>query len=135
LQNRGVEVAMRVRACIVALGLSIALGTTAAAADPHVADTATLDAALAANARTDAANRDAVLNVLDRRDVQNAAAAMGLDIVTAEHAVQQMTGDDLAALAQSARAADADLAGGASTVTISLTTLLLLLILIVLIAK
>jgi hypothetical protein len=113
----------------------MALGTTAAAADSHVADTTALDHALAAHARADAANRDAVLNVLDRHDVQGAARAMGLDVAAAEHAVRQMTGDDLAALAESARAANADLAGGASTVTISLTTLLLLLILIVLVAK
>jgi hypothetical protein len=126
---------MRVRACLVALGFSIVLGTTVAAADSHVADTATLDQALAEHARADAANRDAVLHVLDRGDVRDAAAAMGLDVRAAEQAVRQMTGDDLAALARSARAADTDLAGGASSVTISITTLLLLLILIVLIAK
>jgi hypothetical protein len=128
---------MRVRAWFVALGCSIllGLGTTAWAADSHVADTPALEQALAAHARADAANRDAVLHVLERRDVRDAAAGMGLDVAAAEQAVRQMTGDDLAALANSARAADADLAGGASSVTISITTLLLLLILIVLIAK
>jgi hypothetical protein len=44
-----------------------------------------------------------------------------------------MTPEQLAALADPARAIDADLTGGASTITISITTLLLVIIVVLLI--
>src|SRR5262245_19478722 len=99
----------------------------------HVVDAAALRQAMAAKVSVDRENRKAVLKVLDRRDVQGVGARMGLDIKRARAAVASVEGEQLANLANAARDADRDLAGGNKTVTISVTTLLLLLILIVLI--
>lgn len=126
---------MRARSVAVWLTLCALLVSSPAFAQQHVADSAQLQQAVAAKASADEANRQVVRDVLERSDVKALASQMGLDVRQAETAVAQLSGDELASLAQSASAAQADLAGGNTTVTISLTTLLLIIIIILLIAN
>jgi hypothetical protein len=100
----------------------------------HIADPATLQQAIAAKDAADSVNRAAVERVLARPDVQTVAARMGLDVTQARTALAGVSGEELAALAITAQAAEADFAGGNQTVTISVTTLLLVIIIIILIA-
>jgi hypothetical protein len=58
-----------------------------------------------------------------------------LNVVRAENAVASLDSAELARVAVSARMADAQLAGGADPIVISLTTLLLIIIIVVLIAR
>jgi hypothetical protein len=106
--------------------------TTSASAQ-HVADSATLHAAVVEAQASDEANRAVVLNALEREDVRQMADRLGLDLKDARTAVRSLSGAELAELAQPARSIAADQSGGATTVVISVTTLLLLLILLVLI--
>ena len=105
-------------------------------AQQHVIDPAVLQQAIAEQQSVDATNRQTVERVLARPDVQVVAARLGLDIKDARTAVAGINGDELAAVAQTAQAADQDLAGGLSnpTLTISLVTLLLIIIIVILIA-
>jgi hypothetical protein len=82
-----------------------------------------------------AANHAAVKAVLDRQATRELAAQLGLDLTRADRALANMSSEQLAELAATARTVNVDLAGGASVVVISTTTLLLILILIVLIAN
>jgi hypothetical protein len=100
----------------------------------HIADSAVLEQAIADRHAIDAANRELLTRVLDRSDVRAVAERMGLDVKDARSALGNLTSDELAAVASHARAVEADLAGGAQTVTISITTLLLIIIIILLIA-
>lgn len=126
---------MRARSVAVWMTLCALLVSSPAWAQQHIADSAQMQQAIAAKASTDEANRQVVRNVLDRSDVQALANQMGLDVRQAKTAVAQLSGDELASLAQSASAAQADLAGGSNTITISVTTLLLIIIIIILIAN
>lgn len=126
---------MRARPVAVWLTLCALLVSSPAWAQQHIADSAQMQQAVAAKASADETNRQVVRKVLDRSDVKALANQMGLDVRQAETAVGQLSGEELASLAQAASAAQADLAGGSNTVTISLTTLLLIIIIIILIAN
>jgi hypothetical protein len=126
---------IRVRALITWLTVGALLVASPAWAQQHVVDSTILQQAIAAERDADAANRQVIERVLARPDVQVVAGKLGLDIKDARTAIAGLGGDELAAVAQSAQAAEADLAGGQSrTVTISLTTLLLIIIIVILIA-
>jgi len=115
----------------VALALILALPGTALA-DTSAVTGADLDAALAASARNEDAARARVRTLLARDEVRALADQVGLDMRSADAAVDTLEGDELLQLAAQASAADAELAGG-QTVTISLVSLLLIIIIIVLI--
>jgi hypothetical protein len=126
---------IRVRALITWLTVGALLVASPAWAQQHVVDSTILQQAIAAERDADAANRQVIERVLARPDVQVVAGKLGLDIKDARTAIAGLGGDELAAVAQSAQAAEADLAGGQSrTVTISLTTLLLIIIIVILVA-
>lgn len=101
----------------------------------RVVDGGTLTQALAAQAEGERTQRDQVRRVLDRDDVRQMAAAMGLNTAQASSAVATLAGADLAAAAHQAGAVEQALAGGANTIVISTTTLLLVLIIIILLAN
>lgn len=101
----------------------------------HVVDHAALQQAITQRVAEDQSDRTAIVNVLQRDDVQKIAAHMGMNLERAKAAVATLSDSEAHQLAASARAVDANAEGGSSTVYISLTTLLLLLILVVLIAK
>jgi hypothetical protein len=112
------------------------LSSPALAQQTRVVDAAAMDRALADKAESERGQRDVVRRVLDRDDVRQVAARMGLSVDDAGAAVATLSGAELGTLAAQASAVEAAaLAGGANTIVISLTTLLLLLIIVILIVK
>ena len=105
------------------------------AGQQHVVDPAVMRQAIAEQAVTDQQNRDAVISVLHNSQVRELADRLGLSVTSAEGAVSGLSSAELAPLAEQARTADAQLAGGSNTIVISTTTLLLVLIIIILIAR
>jgi hypothetical protein len=101
----------------------------------HVVDPAAMRQAIADQAVTDQQNRDAVLGVLHHSQVRELAGRLGLSVTRAEGAVSTLDSAELASLADQARMADVELAGGANTVVISTTTLLLIIIIVILVAR
>ena len=117
----------------------LAILLTLAAAAPrlhaqstHVASQAMLDAAIQQHVDDTAAQRAAVLRVLDRDEVKTVAGRVGIDLTTAATAVATMQGQELAAAATQAQQVERALAGGASTVVISTTTIIIALLVIIL---
>ncbi len=104
-------------------------------AQQHVVDPAAMRQALADQAATDQQNREAVLGVFEHSQVTELANRLGLDVTQAATAVSALDSAELASLADQARTADAQLAGGSNTVIISTTTLLLIIIIVILIAR
>lgn len=126
---------MRMRTCLAGAALVVLLGANSAwAQQAHVVDPAAMRQAIAQQITTDDANRQVVKRALQRDDVREAAARLGLDLARADRALATLDSADLARLAAPAREITADRAGG-DTISITTTTLLLLLILIVLILK
>lgn len=112
------------------------LSSPAFAQQARIVDAAALHGALASQAATERDQRAQVLRALDRADVGEMAARLGLDLGNARSAVSTLGGADLGALAQHAGALEAaGLPGGASTIVISTTTALLIIIIIILLVK
>jgi hypothetical protein len=108
----------------------------ALAQQTRVVDGTAMSQALAGKAEAETTQRALVRRVLDRANVRETAARMGLDVEQASSAVATLSGAELGVLAEHAGAVEtAALAGGANTVVISVTTLLLLLIVVILLAK
>lgn len=129
---------MRLTNRIVALVLLPAFLVTspALAQQARVVDAAAMRQALAGKADSESAQRALVRRVLDRADVREMAARMGLSVQQADSAVATLSGAELGILAEHAGAVETEaLAGGANTIVISTTTLLLILIVVILLAK
>jgi hypothetical protein len=125
-----------VRTFITWLTVCALLVSSPAWAQQHVIDSTVMQQAIAEQQSRDTANRQTIERVLARSDVQVVAARLGLDVKDARTAIAGISGEELAAVAETARSADQDLAGGLGnpTITISLVTLLLIIILVILIA-
>jgi hypothetical protein len=129
---------MRLAKKVAALVLlpTLIVTSPAIAQQPRVVDDAAMSRALAGKVESERSQRALVRGVLDRADVREVAARMGLDVERANAAVATLSGAELSVLAERAGAVEAEaLAGGANTVVISVTTLLLLLIVVILLAK
>lgn len=112
------------------------LSSPALAEQRRIVDAAAMDQALAGKAETERTQRDAVQRVLDRDDVRQVAASMGLSVADARGAVATLSGAELGSLAAQAGAVEAAaLSGGVSNITISLTAALLILIIVILLVK
>jgi hypothetical protein len=118
--------------CITAV--AVLVSSTPAWAQQHVVDLSAMRQAITDQKTTRAADQASVKALLERQATRELAARLGLDLRGADRALANMSSEELAELAVTARSVDTDLAGGAPVVVISLTTLLLILILIVLIA-
>ena len=125
---------MRIRTVAVSFVVCSLLWSSSAMAQQHVVAPALMRQALADQAATDQQNRKDLLGVLQQSQVRDMAKRLGLDVKRAEGAVSTLTSAELAGLADQARTADVNLAGGANTIVISTTTLLLVLIIVILIA-
>ena len=99
----------------------------------HAAPPSAIDAALQQHVGTADADRQAVLQLLDRADVKDIASQAGLDLRKAATAVATLDGAELANLAAQARQVNDTLAGGQSTITISTTLIIIALLVIILI--
>ena len=125
---------MRTSALLVALVFSfVALAPPAGAQTFHSAPQSAIDAALQQKVSSGAADRETVLRLLERPEVQAVAGQAGIDLRSAKDAVSTLNGPQLTELAAQASQVDRALAGGQS-LTINTTLLIIgLLILDVLI--
>ena len=117
----------------VALCLAVLFIAPAAHAQQHVAGKAALEQALQDRVAEQQADREAIRSLLRRPEVKQIAAKAGLSIEKADAAIATIPAEDLRGLADQARQADNDLAGGASTIVISTTTIIIVLLVIILI--
>ena len=129
---------MRIKEMIVAaLVVSLGLGSLPANAQEAgvVVDRAAVQQALTQKVLSDETAREAIRTLLGRADVKAMGGDLGLDVRRATMAVSSLEGADLQRAAARATAANDILAGGATTVSISLVALLLIIIIVILIAK
>src|SRR5688572_4887249 len=98
----------------------------------HTAPQAALDAALQQHVASSAADRETVMRLLDRPEVQSLAGEMGLDLQRAKSAVSTLDGRQLTDLAAQAQQAEEGLAGGQSRIVISTTLIIIVLLVIIL---
>src|SRR5687767_15494616 len=85
---------------------------TAAAANDHVVSASELQRALRQQTQADQ-QRATIHGLLQRSEVRELAERSGFDMRGAESAVRTLSGEELARLAEYARQADEQLAGGA----------------------
>jgi hypothetical protein len=126
---------MRIRTILVASVFCSLFFAGSAMAQQHIAAPSLMRQAVADQSAVDQQNRDAVVGVLHQPQVRDLAGKLGLNLTTAENAVSTLSSAELAKVADQARAADTQLAGGSNTIIISTTTLLLILIIIILLVK
>jgi len=125
---------MRSTCAFLAVVLSVLIAVPPVSAQVHIAGQQVLDSAVQEHVRAADQDRQIVQQFLQRSDVRAIAGKYGIDLRRAESAVATMNAADLASVAAKAREANRELAGGASTVTISTTTIIIgLLVLILLI--
>ena len=117
---------------VLMLSMSLALPGVLRAQQPSVVDQSTLDGAVAVHAQRADEQRQVITRVLDRQEVREVAARIGVDLGLAQAAVGTLSGAELQRLADQARAVDSSLAGGQS-ITITTTTIILILLLVILI--
>lgn len=116
-----------------AVCLAILIAAPAARAQQSVIGRAALEQAVQERVQQEQADREAIASLLRRAEVRQIAAKAGLSIEKAEAAVSTLQGDDLKELANQARQAENDLAGGATTIVITTTTVIIILLIIILI--
>ena len=97
-----------------------------------VVDRAAVERAVGEKVVSDESARDSIRTLLNRDDVKAMAEGMGLDVRRAEGAVSSLEGADLQRVTARATAANELLAGGATTITISLVAVLLIIIIVIL---
>jgi hypothetical protein len=90
-----------------------------------------LDAAMANRAGSDAASREAILNLLGRDEIRGVAGRMGVDLTRVKAAVSTLSGDDLREAAAQAQLADQSLAGGDEKIVIGSTVLIIVLLIVI----
>jgi hypothetical protein len=125
---------MRTLASIVVVVFSlVAVIPPVHAQTSHAAPQSVLDAAVQDHVASTTADRDAVLRLLERPDVQAIAGDLGLDLRRAQSAIATLDGPELTNLAAQARQTEQALAGGQSRVVISTTMIIIALLVLILI--
>ena len=99
----------------------------------HAAPQSALDAAIQDHTAATEADRETVLRLLARPEVQAIAGDLGLDLRRAQSAVATLDGEQLTELAAQARQAEQALAGGQSITLSAIWIIVGLLLLIVII--
>jgi hypothetical protein len=119
------------------LGLAVlsfvATASLAEAQQAHSAPQAALDAAVQERVDSTAADREAVLKLLQRDEVKEVAGKAGLDVRRAADAVATLDGQALADVVAQAHQVEQALAGGQSSITISTTLIIIGLLVLILI--
>jgi pyruvate/2-oxoglutarate dehydrogenase complex dihydrolipoamide acyltransferase (E2) component len=103
------------------------------AQSPHTAPISALESAVQEHVSSGEADREAVLRLLARPEVQAIAGDTGIDLRRVESAVGTLERSQLAEVAAQARQADQALAGGQSRVVISTTMIIIALLVLILI--
>lgn len=121
---------------LLALAISVIAAGASMAGEPvrHVVGSADIQARIDQQLGQDAADRQAIQQLLARPGVRQIAEAAGLDIGRAHAAAALLSGSELKDLAASAREIDAGI-GGDRTFTITATTLIIILLVVILITK
>jgi hypothetical protein len=117
---------------LVALSV-VALASPAHAQTAHAAPQSMLDAAVQEHIADSTADRETVLRLLERPEVQAVAGDMGLDLRRARTAISTLDGQQLTAIAAQAQQVEQALAGGQSRVVISTTVIIIALLILILI--
>ena len=99
----------------------------------HTAPMSALENAVQEHVASGAADREAVLRLLARPEVQAIAGDVGIDLRRVESAVGTLEGSQLAEVAAQARESEHALAGGQSRISISTTVIIIALLVIILI--
>lgn len=99
----------------------------------HTAPQSAIDAALMQHAQSVAADRQAVLRVLERSEVKSVAEKAGIDLRQATGAVATLDGEELSQVVAQAQQVEQALAGGQSRVVISTTLIIVALLVLILI--
>lgn len=99
----------------------------------HTAPQSAIDAALQQHVGAAAADREAVLRVLDHAEVKAVAGRAGIDLRRATSAVATLDGAELAQVAAQAQQVEQALAGGQSRIVISTTLIIVALLVLILI--
>ena len=122
------------RSICVALAVvsSILIAAPRVSAQVHVAGQEALDAAVQQHVSAVDQDRETIRVFLQRDDIRAIAGKYGVDIRRAENGIAAMNEADLASTAAKVRQANEALAGGQSTVTISLTTIIIVLLVLIL---
>lgn len=124
---------MRMLASILVVVFSfVAVIPSAHAQTSHAAPQSVLDAAVQDHVATSAADRETVLRLLERPEVQAVAGDVGLDLRRAQTAISTLDGQQLTELAAQAQQVERALAGGQSTVVISTTLIIIVLLVVIL---
>ena len=122
---------MRTSALLVALVFSfVAIAPPAGAQTSHSAPQSAIDAALQQKVSSDVTDRETVLRLLERPEVQAVAGQAGIDLRSAKDAVSTITGPQLTELAAQASQVEQALAGGQS-ITLNTTLLIIGLLLVI----
>jgi hypothetical protein len=111
----------------------VAVVPSARAQTSHAASQSVLDAAVQDHAAKSAADREAVLRLLERKEVRAVASDLGLDLRRAQTAIATLDGQQLADVAAQAQQVEQALAGGQSRVVISTTLIIVALLVLILI--
>jgi hypothetical protein len=117
----------------IAVVLMVLLVAPMARAQQSVVSKSVLEQAVQERVQQEQADREAIASLLRRAEVRQIAANAGLSIEKAEAAVSTLDGEDLKELAQQARQAENELAGGATTIVITTTTIIIILLIIIII--
>ena len=99
----------------------------------HAAPPSVLDAAVQQHVASADADREMVLQLLTRPEIQAVAGKAGIDLRRAESAVNTLEGSALSEVSAPARHLNQALAGGQSRVTISTTMIIIALLVLILI--
>jgi len=128
------EVSMSIARRLLVAPLIMLMATAAPsfADQRHLVDPSQLAAAVGEHAARQDADRAAVREALDRAEVKDVAAKLGVDLNRAAAAVDTMNGDDLTRAADAARQVNRQLVGGASNVVLSTTTIIIILLVVIL---
>ena len=121
---------------VVFLTFQGSMAATPLLANPETVVTGSeLDAAMASRADSDAASREAILNLLGRDEIRDVAGRVGVDLSRVRATVSTLSGEELREVAAQAQLANQSLVGGDEKVVIGSTVLIIaLLVIIILVA-
>ena len=122
------------RECLVGLLILLTvLSPSAYAQNRHVVRPADIAAVVDAHVASQNADRAAIREALERPEVRDVAARIGIDLDHVTASVSTLSGPDLEGAASAARQVNESLVGGASSVTISTTMIIIILLALILI--
>ena len=124
---------MRTSVSVLAILLMVLNAVPRLQAQTHTAPQSALDAAIQQRVTATAADRDAVLRVLERSEVKAVAERAGIDLRRATSAVSTLQGEELAQVAAQAHQVEEALAGGQSRIVINTTLIIIALLVLILI--